>query len=85
MNPRVLSVQAKEDYMLLLTFDNYEKKFFDVKPYLEKGIFKELKDEEKFKNVRPFLGSIQWNSGQDFCADTLYENSIAYTTSKILI
>ena len=48
MNPRVINVQSKENYTLLLTFDNSEQKVFDVKPFLEKGIFRELKDENKF-------------------------------------
>jgi len=49
---------------------------FDVKPYLDKGIFSELKDMKVFNSVRPFLGSIQWKDGQDFCPDTLYMDSI---------
>jgi hypothetical protein len=50
-------------------------KVFDVKPYLDKGIFRELKDMRVFNSVRPFLGSIQWQNGQDFCPDTLYVDS----------
>ena len=75
MNPRVKTVQPIQDFCLLLNFDNDEQKVFDVKPFLDKGIFKELKDENKFKQVKPFLGSIQWHGGQDFCPDTLYELS----------
>lgn len=82
MNPRVINVQSKENYTLLLTFDNSEQKVFDVKPFLDKGIFKELKDKNKFSQVKPFLGSIQWQGGQDFCADTLYENAISLTQLK---
>lgn len=76
MNPRVIEVKPNNDYTLLLTFTNKEQKIFDVKPYLDKGIFKELKDLQNFNSVKPFLGSIQWNKGQDFCPDTLYEDSI---------
>jgi hypothetical protein len=46
-----------------------------MKPYLDKGIFKELRDISLFKTVRPFLGSIQWKNGQDLCPDTLYLDS----------
>jgi hypothetical protein len=45
---------------------------FDVNPYLDKGVFQELKDFKFFNAVRPFLGSIEWPHGQDFCPDTLY-------------
>ena len=28
-----------------------------------------------FQTVKPVLGSIQWQNGQDFCPDTLYLES----------
>ncbi len=78
MNPRVKKVVSNNNYTINIIFDNDEEKVFDVNPYLDKGIFKELKDKKLFKTVRPFMGSIQWIHGQDFCPDTLYllSNSI---------
>lgn len=76
MNPRVKSVKPNVDYTLTLTFTNGEVKVFDVKPYLDKGIFRELREPGIFNSVRPFMGSIQWQGGQDFCPDTLYLDSI---------
>ena len=75
MNPRVKTVKANPDYTLTLTFTNGEVKVFDVKPYLDKGIFRELRDRNEFNSVQPFLGSIQWRNGQDFCPDMLYLDS----------
>lgn len=75
MNPRVKAVKANPDYTLTLTFTNGEVKVFDVKPYLDKGIFRELRDRNEFNSVQPFLGSIQWRNGQDFCPDMLYLDS----------
>lgn len=72
MNPRVKSVQPNPDYTLTLVFDNGEQKVFDVKPYLNTGVFQELKDLRLFNAVRSFLGSVEWPHGQDFCPDTLY-------------
>ncbi len=76
MNPRVKEVTPNFDYTITLTFENGEQKIFDVKPYLDKGIFQELKDPKKFNSVKPYLGSIQWQGGQDFCPDTLYVESV---------
>ena len=76
MNPRVQAVKPQSDYTLRLTFTNGESKLFDMKPYLQKGIFQELQDVRVFNSVRPFLGSIQWQQGQDLCPDTLYSESI---------
>ena len=39
MNPRVKEVKPNSDYTLTLTFANGEVKSFDVKPYLNIGIF----------------------------------------------
>jgi len=72
MNPRVTTVKPGHDYTLQITFNNGEEKSFDVKPYLEIGLFKELKDASMFNSVKLFLGSIQWANGLDVCPDTLY-------------
>ena len=76
MNPRVKAVEPQPDYTLTVTFANGEVKRFDVKPYLSIGIFQELKDMSIFNSVKPFLGSVQWQNGQDFCPDMLYLESI---------
>lgn len=76
MNPGIKTVEPNTDYTLSLTFTNNERKIFDVKPYLNKGVFQELQDINLFNTVKPFLGSIQWIHKQDFCPDTLYEESV---------
>jgi hypothetical protein len=85
MNPRVESVKANPDHTLTIVFTNGETRKFDVKPYLDKGIFRELQNKGYFGMVRPFLGSIQWPHGQDFCPDTLYEESQPVNTEPALL
>lgn len=75
MNPRIKTVTALKNHQVQLEFDNGEIRLFDVEPYLERGFFKELKEENYFRQVSPLLGSITWPHGQDFCPDTLYEDS----------
>ena len=75
MNPRITNVKPEPNYNLILTFNNGEVKKFDVKPYLNIGLFKELRDLSLFNSVKPFLGSIQWANGIDLCPDTLYLES----------
>lgn len=76
MNPRVRSARPNPDYTRTIEFANGELKVFDVRPYLDKGIFRELKDVRVFNSVRAVLGSVQWPSGQNFCPDTLYLDSV---------
>jgi hypothetical protein len=75
MYPRVKDVKPASDYTLKILFTNGESRIFDVKPYLDKGVFRSLRDVDKFRRVRPFLGSIQWADGQDLCPDTIYMES----------
>jgi len=72
MNPSVKSVLPLPQYKLQIQFENGEEKLFDVSPYLEKGIFTELKDEAYFKSVKVGFSSIEWPNEQDFSKDTLY-------------
>ena len=75
MNPRVQSVHPTQDYLLEIVFNNNEKKYFDVKPYLNFGLFSELKDLNLFKTVKVELGTVAWQNGLDICPDTLYLES----------
>ena len=75
MIPAVKDVLALPDYILQMTFANGEKKKFDMKPYLEIGIFRELKDPEKFKLVRVSFDSIEWENEADIDPEILYSES----------
>ena len=83
MNPRVQTVKANQDYTLTLQFTNGETRIFDVSPYLDKGFFRDLRDSGYFATVQPFLGSVQWAHGQDFCPDMLYMDSQVADVSKL--
>lgn len=77
MNPYVKSVKPRENYCLLLTFENGEKRVFDLKPYLEKPVFQRLKNMALFKTVRVVSGSVEWHGDVDLSYDTLYLESKA--------
>ena len=54
----VKGVKPIDKYKLLLTFENNKWKIFDVKPYLEKGIFKGLNDKSIFNSVKVLVDTI---------------------------
>ncbi len=72
MNPHVIGVEVKSGYILQIAFENDEIRLFDATPFLEKGIFNELKDRNYFQQVRVAFGAIEWPHEQDFSKDTLY-------------
>ncbi|MDO8454891.1 MAG: DUF2442 domain-containing protein [Sulfurimonas sp.] len=72
----VKSVEPQSDYKLLLTFENSEKRIFDVTEYLNIGKFAELKDQSVFNSVKVSFDSIEWSNHLDFDPEILYEKSI---------
>lgn len=72
---KVVSAKANDDFTLDLEFNDGAKKRFDAKPYLDKGIFSELKDLNYFKNIKIAFGTVQWQNEQDFAPETLYLES----------
>ena len=76
MYPSVKEVVPEKDYTLVLKFSNGDKRRFDMKPYLNKGIFKELKDISKFNTVHVSFDTIEWENEADFDPEVLFKNSI---------
>lgn len=76
MNPRVAKVKANVDHTLTITFTNGETRAFDMKPYLQHGVFTELQDIAYFRSVRAQGGTVRWPHDQDVCPDTLYEDGV---------
>ena len=54
----IKQVKPLENYNLLLTFENGERRQFDMSPYLNIGIFQELKDEKMFRTVKTNFDTI---------------------------
>ena len=72
MYPAVTDVKPDKDYTLLLRFENGDLKRFDMKPFLDKGIFKELKDISKFNSVHVAFDTIEWDNNADFDPEALF-------------
>lgn len=74
----IKDVKPSEDYILILTFENNEIRLFNMKPYLQKGIFKDLNDIQLFKTVKVSFDSIEWENGANIDPETLYTDSVPY-------
>lgn len=73
---KVISVKPLDNYRILLTFSNNEKRIKDMSPYLNNGVFKKLKDKNFFNSVHISFDTISWDEEIDLCPETLYETSI---------
>lgn len=83
MNPYVLNVQPLNNHLLDLTFENGERRIFDVTPYLYRGIFVRLRNQATFRAVRVVAGSVEWPGELDLSYDTLYLESQPVTDSAL--
>ena len=72
---KIIAVKANDDFTLDVTFDEGSVRRFDVKPYIEYGIFQELKDKNYFEKVRIAYGTVQWPNEQDISPETIYMES----------
>ncbi len=68
---KVISVEATENHKLRVLLSNDKRGIFDVSPYLNKGIFRELRAPQYFRRVRVACGGVEWPHGQDFSAETI--------------
>lgn len=70
MLPRVSSVEARNDYSLIITFKNGERKLYDAKHLLELPMYKNL--AKVFMSAKVDYGTVVWDGELDISPDTLY-------------
>lgn len=68
----VIEVIHGDDYILNVKFDNGEEGVLDMKPILDFGIFKRIKDNEAFRRVRVAFDTIEWDCGVDLDPEYVY-------------
>jgi len=73
----VKKVEGLQDYKLLITYSNNEKRIFDMTKYWlwNKGDFIKLHDKEVFTKVKPVFDTVQWENGLEIAPEELYSDS----------
>jgi hypothetical protein len=77
MYKSVIKVKPLEEYRLSLIFEDNTERIFDVKPYLNTGLFAQLKDKTLFDTVHISFDTIEWDNGLDMDPEMLFEESIS--------
>jgi hypothetical protein len=67
----IVKAVPSEDYTIEILTGSGVSGTFDVKPYLNGGAFKELKNRAYFNLVRSARYGIEWPNEQDFSSDTI--------------
>jgi hypothetical protein len=71
------AVTPLADYRIYVELENGQRGIFDLKPYLERGVMRELRDERYFRQVGIILGAVTWPHEQDIAPDTLLAGLVA--------
>ena len=72
----VVAVVPLENYKLMVTLSNGRKGIFDVSPYLDHGIFRDLREPALFNSVRISFDTVEWANGADLCPEVVYKESV---------
>ncbi len=76
----VKNVVPQADYTLLVTFENGERRRFDMKPWLDSGpVFRELRDVAVFNTARVSFDTVEWSNEADLDPEFLYRHSVSVT------
>ena len=73
--PRIKNVKAMDNYCIEITYNNGEKKIYDMKKNLKFDCYKKLNDIVYFKLVKSAETTIEWPDGEDMDPNELYDNS----------
>ncbi len=73
---RVINAIPKNNFSLEIEFNTGEKRLFDARPYLTRGIFQRLQDESLFMQAYVALDTVCWPGDLDIAPETLYDRSI---------
>ena len=64
-------VKPLPDYQIYVEIENGDKGVFDLKPYLDRGMFCELRNVHYFNQVDILFGAVTWPNQQDIAPETL--------------
>jgi len=69
-------VKPLPDYRIYVELENGNKGIFDLEPYLDKGVFRELKNISYFNQFDIFFGAVTWPNEQDIAPETLVDEMV---------
>lgn len=67
----VKKVTALPKYRIEVEIEDGRKGVFDLTPYLDLGVFRELRDVHYFNQVGIQFGAVTWPNEQDIAPETL--------------
>lgn len=67
----VKTVKPLPGFRIYVEIEDGRSGIFDLNPYLDHGVFRELRDVHYFNQVGILLGAVTWPNEQDIAPETL--------------
>lgn len=67
----VKTVKPLPGYRIYVEIEDGRRGIFDMSPYLDRGVFRELRDVRYFNRVGILFGAVTWPNDQDIAPKTL--------------
>lgn len=75
MGPNIIKAEALDNYVIKITLEDNRVAFIDMKPYLEKEIYKALRNITTFNDFEIFHDTIRWCNGASIAPELILENA----------
>ena len=72
----VKTVKPLPNFRIYVEIENGRKGIFDLTPYLDHGVFRELQDVRYFNRVGIQFGAVTWPNEQDIAPETLLSEMV---------
>jgi len=72
------TVKPLSDYRIYVEIEDGRKGIFDLTPYLDHGVFRELRDVHYFNQVGILFGAVTWPHEQDIAPETLLAEMVPF-------
>ena len=78
----VTFVHPRDDFHLELKFSTGDVRLFDMRPYLDKGVFRRLQDLAQFKQAYVAFDAVCRPGNLEIAPEALYERSLSKQDSS---
>jgi len=76
----IKAVKPLSDYRIYVEIEDGRQGVFDMKPYLDRGVFRELRDVHYFNQVGTLFGAVTWQHEQDIAPETIIDEMVPVET-----
>jgi hypothetical protein len=72
----IVKVTPVEGFSLVVIFDNGQTRILDMRPFLDFGVFRQIKKTEEFNRVHVAFDTVEWDCGVDLDPEFVMTKSL---------